>query len=193
MRVWLLLTVVLALASGRPTPGLAQTPSAEDGPIVRRTTLLVSDVPASRAFYEAIGFKLWLDWDGTQDPNDPTALPLAAPATGSRIVIMAGRDPTAGMVGLLQFRDPALPDNRRVADRLGIHDAILVIESRDLAAIAARVPALGGRVLRAPAPYVSDGPLGRKHGADMLLADPDGYVVEVTETFRIDPPATPGP
>jgi catechol 2,3-dioxygenase-like lactoylglutathione lyase family enzyme len=166
----------------------AQT-SADSGPIVRRTTLLVSDVARSRAFYEAIGFKLWLDWDGAQDPNDPSALPLTATAKKSRIVILAGRDPSAGMVGLLEFRDPALEPNRKVADRLGIHDSILVIESYGLEAIAERLVALGGEILRPPADYVSDGPLGRKFGADMLARDPDGYIVEVTETFRIEPKA----
>jgi hypothetical protein len=45
------------------------------------------------------------------------------------------------------------------------------------------------QLLRPPAPYESDGPLGRKFGADMLARDPDGYVVEVTETFRIEPKA----
>ncbi|MDX2144406.1 MAG: hypothetical protein SFV19_13705 [Rhodospirillaceae bacterium] len=145
---------------------------AQDGPIVRRTTLLVTDVARSRAFYEAIGFKLWLDWRGDQDPNDPTALPLTAKPTTSRIVIMAGRDSNAGMVGLLEFRDPGLAPNRAVADRLGIHDSILVIESRGLEAIAANVPNLGGRVLRAPAPYESNGPQGKKRGADMLLPIP---------------------
>jgi catechol 2,3-dioxygenase-like lactoylglutathione lyase family enzyme len=158
------------------------------GPIVRRTTLLVSDVAASRAFYEAIGFRLWLDWNGDQDPNDPSALPLAAPAKTSRIVIMAGRDDNSGMVGLLEFRDPPLQQNRKLADKLGIHDSILVIESRNLEAIAAKIQTLGGRVLRAPAPYESNGPQGRKRGADMLLADPDGYVVEVTEVFSLERP-----
>lgn len=167
---------------------VAFSASAQEGPIVRRTTLLVSDVAASRAFYEAIGFKLWLDWNGDQDPNDPSALPLTAPAKASRIVIMAGRDSNAGMVGLLEFRDPPLAPNRTLADKLGIHDSILVIESRGLAAIAAKVPSLGGRILRAPAPYESNGPQGRKRGADMLLADPDGYVVEVTEVFSLEPP-----
>ena len=98
---------------------------------------------------------------------------------------MAGRDNYVGMIGLLEFRDPSLEPNRKIADRLGIQDIIVMIESLDINSIAARITALGGGVLRPPAAYPSNGLAGRKFGANMLLTDPDGYVVAVTEVFRI--------
>lgn len=148
--------------------------------MLRRTTLLVSDVNASRAFYEAVGFRVWLDWRGEQDPNDPTALPLTGNPRESRIVIVAGHDDYTGMIGLLEFDDPPLDPNRRVADQLGVLDIILVIEVEDLAATVARLQALGAEIVRPPGDYASDGPGGRKRGRDMLVRDPDGYLVELT-------------
>ena len=160
---------------------------ADTAPTLRRTTLLVSDVDASRAFYEAVGFRVWLDWTGEQDPNDPTALPLTGAPTESRIVIMAGDDDYAGMVGLLEFAAPALPPNRRVADHLGVLDIILVIEVTDLDAVLGRLERLNAEIVRAPGDYESDGPSGRKRGQDMLVRDPDGYLVELTSvTWRAD-------
>lgn len=163
--------------------------AAETGPQLRRATLFVSDVERSRAFYEAVGFRTWLDWTGDQDPQNPSALPLTAPAKKSRIVIVAGRDDYAAMIGLLEMKDSALDSNRKMAERLGIHDVMLVIESdRDLDAFARRVEVLGGATLRPPTPYTSIGPAGRKTGVSMLVRDPDGYVVEVTHTTDLKPP-----
>jgi catechol 2,3-dioxygenase-like lactoylglutathione lyase family enzyme len=167
---------------------LAGMTGAAEGPLLRRATLFVSDIDRSRAFYEAIGFRTWLDWTGDQDPQNPSVLPLAAPATQSRIVIVAGRDDYAAMIGLLQMSEPALESNRKLADRLGINDVMLVIETdRDLDAFAGRIGQLGGSILRPPTPYTSNGPAGRKTGVSMLARDPDGYVVEVTRTTSLAP------
>ncbi len=70
--------------------------------VVRRTTLLVSDVGQSVAFYEKIGFHVWLRTGGPRDPKGPTALPLIGKPGESKCTIMAGRDEWVGMVGLLQ-------------------------------------------------------------------------------------------
>lgn len=172
---WLLLTAATAVAA--------------EGPLLRRATLFVADAAKSQAFYAAIGFRTWLDWSGDQDPQNPSALPLKDPSVRSRIVIVAGQDDYSGMIGLLEMRDPALSSNRKVADRLGIHDVMLVIESdRDLDAFTARVSELGGSILRPPTAYQSNGPAGRKTGKSMLVRDPDGYVVEITRTTGLKPP-----
>lgn len=163
--------------------------AADGGPLLRRATIFVSDIDRSKTFYETLGFRTWLDWTGDQDPQNPSALPLTAPAKKSRIVIVAGRDDYAAMIGLLEMNDPALDSNRKVADRLGIHDVMLVIETdRDLGAFTARIAELGGSILRLPTPYTSNGPAGRKTGVSMLVRDPDGYVVEVTRTTTLEPP-----
>lgn len=131
---------------------------------------------------------MWLDWAGDQDPQNPSALPLTAPARKSRVVIVAGRDDYAAMIGLLEMKEPALESNRKMADRLGIHDVMLVIDTdRDLETFSEQIGRLGGSILRAPTPYTSNGPAGRKTGVSMLTRDPDGYVVEVTRTISLTP------
>ena len=156
-------------------------------PLIRRTTLLVSDPIASQEFYEALGFRVWLDWAGDQDPNDPLALPLTGSPGNSRVIVMAAADDYAGMIGLLAFDNPPLDSNRTLAGKLGVNDIIMMIEVTNFDDVAAAVMALDTPLLRPPGPYESNGPAGRKTGRNMLVRDPDGYVIEVTSVETIDP------
>ncbi|MEQ9110336.1 MAG: hypothetical protein RIF37_06660 [Rhodospirillaceae bacterium] len=80
---------------------MSEVTSAEA--MLRRTTLLVQDAERSRAFYEAVGFREWLDWSEDQDPDALTGLPLNASPSHARVVIMAGQNPYIGMIGLLDL------------------------------------------------------------------------------------------
>lgn len=157
-----------------------------DDPVIRRTTLLVSDAKASLAFYELLGFREWLDWSGDQDPNDPTALPLTGEPSNSRIIIMAGDNDYSGMIGLLEFDSPPLAANRIDPNKIGVKDIILMIEADDVQTLHGHLIAAGHPIVRPPGQYKSDGPAGSKRGYNMLVRDPDGYIVEVTDVQSRD-------
>jgi catechol 2,3-dioxygenase-like lactoylglutathione lyase family enzyme len=80
--------------------------------MLRRTTLLVQDVEQSKAFYQALGFREWLDWSEDQDPEALTGLPLNSNPSHARMIIMAGEDPYIGMIGLLEYSGPPLKPSR---------------------------------------------------------------------------------
>ena len=154
--------------------------------MLRRTTLLVQDVEQSKAFYQALGFREWLDWSEDQDPEALTGLPLNSNPSHARVIIMAGEDPYIGMIGLLEYSGPPLkPSIPKNAD-LGLMDIVLVIETDNLEDVKLDLEALGTPILRAPKGYTSDGPAGSKRGLDMLVEDPDGYVVEISQVLQRD-------
>lgn len=166
--------------------------SVAQNSIVRRTTLLVRDAEASKAFYQALGFKEWLDWSENQDPDALSGLPLnAAPSarpTKARIVIMKGTDPYVAMIGLLEHSNPPLVATRVPSEVIGVTDIVLVIETDDIIKVQNNLQNVGARIARAPKSYESNGPSGRKAGVDMLVFDPDGHVVEISQVLKRQSP-----
>jgi pimeloyl-ACP methyl ester carboxylesterase/catechol 2,3-dioxygenase-like lactoylglutathione lyase family enzyme len=153
--------------------------SAAPETVVRRTTLIVHDIDASIEFYrDVLGFELWLDLPGTVTDN---SLPSTA-RTGdpSRFVIMKGRDPWIGMVGLLQYGPPRpVPP---APARLVPGDAVLMLETRDLEAIHARMRAAQTPILRELRTSEVTGADGSSWTASFLFAfDPDGHVLEINQ------------
>ena len=68
--------------------------------IVKRTTLIVRDLAASRQWYERVlGMSVWMDTDFTLSGQG-----LAAGNAGDKtqLTIMQADDPKIGMIGLLQ-------------------------------------------------------------------------------------------
>ncbi|MGB1876597.1 MAG: VOC family protein [Rhodospirillaceae bacterium] len=156
--------------------------------VVKRTTLLVSDIERSIAFYKGIGFSTWLDRAGPRDPNGAVGMPLNEKSTTSRIVILSGQHPDWAMIGLLQFDDPPLPWTRNPDDKtIGTSDAVLVIVTDDIDTAHKNAVAQGARILDGPRPYTSNSVVGKKFGSIMFLQDPDGWVIEMTQVDRIIP------
>ncbi len=166
---------------------MTQAQAAES--VVKRTTLLVSDIERSIAFYEAIGFSIWLDRGGDRDPNaEGGGLPLNGKPSYSRIAIMEGQHPEWAMIGLLQFDNPPLPWTRDPDDKtIGTSDAVLVIVTDDIKEVHGNLQAMGATILKEPEDYTSNSVNGRKFGAIMFVQDPDGYVIEMSEVYRIEP------
>ena len=154
--------------------------AAEPG--VRRSTLLVGDIEKSIRFYEAIGFTNWYDKGGARNPDQPTALPLTVKPGASRLVIMKGRDPWIGMIGLLAYDKPKPPTNRIVAEKIGAGDIVLMIEVADVIGVHRRLTELGAPILQPPKAFetaLSDGsPI---KGLNCFAVDPDGHVVELSQ------------
>lgn len=155
--------------------------------VVKRTTLLVSDIEKSIEFYEGIGFSKWLDRGGERDPEGGD-LPLKGKPEYSRIVIMEGQHPDWAMIGLLQYDNPPLPWTRDKDDpKIGTSDAVLVIVTDDMDQVHQNLLALNATILSGPRDYTSNSVNGKKYGQIMFFQDPDGRVIEMTEVSHIEP------
>jgi catechol 2,3-dioxygenase-like lactoylglutathione lyase family enzyme len=147
--------------------------------LVKRTTLIVRSIDRSLAFYrDVLQFSVWYD-----DSIMLSGVGLAAGSRGdiTRLVIMKAEDPVVGMVGLLEFTEPRLPEPPR-RERLGIGDVIFVMQGDDVQGAHRRALAFGARI-HAP-PHRFD---VRGAGGDMLsmtslsLWDPDDYFIEFNQ------------
>ena len=155
--------------------------------VVRRTTLLVSDVKSSVAFYEKIGFKVWLETGGARDPNKPTSFPLNGKPAQSGLTIMAGRDPWIGMIGLLQYDKPLLKRTRDATAAYGIGDAVLMLETDDVDGVYKNLQALGTPILQLPKEATTKSAEAIKHVKNMFFRDPDGWVIEMSQVVSTEP------
>jgi catechol 2,3-dioxygenase-like lactoylglutathione lyase family enzyme len=148
--------------------------------ILKRTTLIVADAERSLAFYrDLLGFGLWYDGEIVLSGRG-----LAAGAAGdrTRLVIVKAADPVIGMIGLLQWVEPALPVPVEPRSRLGVGDVVFVMQGEDVAATHRRLVAAGARIFAEPHPFEvrgADGSLLRM--TSMSFWDPDGYFIELNQ------------
>jgi len=175
-----LLLAVSALAALAPLapPAHAQ---ASQGTITRRTTLLVHDLDASIAFYETLGFTKW--YVGQGGKVGPQGLPVDGVQVGepTQLVIMKGKDPYVGMIGLLQYGPKRPPP---AIGRLQHGDAILMIETQGVDAIAAKLRAAGHRIHKGPDTTRIKSVDAEWDAKFLLVFDPDGRMVELTERLN---------
>lgn len=156
--------------------------------VVKRTTLLVSNVERSIEFYEAIGFSVWLDRGGARNPDGEGGLPLNGKPKHSRIAIMQGQHEEWAMIGLLEFSDPPLAWTRDPDDpTIGTSDAVLVIVTDDIKQVHGNLIKIGATVLQEPEDYSTESVNGRKFGTIMFFQDPDGHVIEMSQVYRLEP------
>ena len=155
--------------------------------VVRRSTLLVSDIEQSIHFYQQIGFRVWLDRGGERDPESSGGLPLNGKPAYSRIAIMAGQNDAIGMVGLLEYGNPPLEATREATGTIGVTDVVLVIQTDDIQEVHANLVSMGARILSPPRDYTVRSVAGQKYGAIMFFADPDGHVIEMSQVYRVEP------
>ncbi|WFL76333.1 VOC family protein [Altererythrobacter arenosus] len=161
-----------------PEPAEEAANKASEGTVLRRATLVVHDIEASVAFYETLGFTQW--YVGKVGTISEQGLPVegASPGDPNQLIIMKGKHPYIGMIGLLQYgHKRALPEPGTM--RAG--DAIMMIEAEGLEEIARRIAAKGYRVHK---------PLEKTHiesvdsewdASFLMVFDPDGNMVELTE------------
>jgi len=152
--------------------------------VLRRATMLVTDIDRSIAFYKgAFGLTDYAELTVGIDriPHFPVG---PEPRGGEgRFVILKGENQTEAMIGLMEMRDPPLPEPTHDVRRLGIGSMALVISTSDATECAAAVEQLGGTIVMP----VSEGRnLGDAQGnfipVKLFMAqDPDGYFLEVFE------------
>ncbi len=175
-----------SLIGGLHTALAAEPGQATD--LVRRTTLIVHDIDAAVHFYrDVLGFELWLENTGTVSKS---SLPSSArPGDPSRFVIMKGRHPWVGMIGLLQYgaaRPAPGLQRHTLPRRLNPGDAVLMIETQDLERIYARMRRAGTPIFREPESSEVTGAGGVRWIARFLFAwDPDGHMLEINQRASV--------
>ncbi|NDB25745.1 MAG: hypothetical protein EB021_09950, partial [Gammaproteobacteria bacterium] len=154
-------------------------------PLVKRTTLVVRSIERSVAFYrDVLGLSVWYD-----DEVVLSGVGLAAGAKGDRthLVILKAEDPVIGMIGLLEFTSPRLPEPA-ARSRLGIGDIVFVMQGRDVEAVHRRALAFGARIHAAPHRFEVRGAAGHMIAMTSLsLWDPDDFFIEYNERHQPAP------
>lgn len=148
--------------------------------LVKRTTLIVRDLQRSIAFYrDVLGLSVWYD-----DEVVLSGVGLAAGTRGdrTRLVIMQSQDPVVGMIGLLEFTEPRLPEPATRRERLGIGDIVFVMQGSDAVATHQRAVAFGARIHAAPHDFEVRGSSGHlMRMTSLSLWDPDDYFIEYNQ------------
>lgn len=102
-------------------------------------------------------------------------------------LIVRGSQDWIGMIGLLEFKHPPLPDPGDYPTRLGIGDVVFVLNTADVDAAFERIKALDGVTVQRP-PHTQSYPSADGQGTvrvrGMTFFDPDGYFFELNE--RLD-------
>ena len=174
------------LAVVTTTPGgtvAAPVAESERGPVdVRRTTLVVRSVDRALAFYrDALGLTVVYDQEIVRPPrpDDPTRAERRM-----RLALLRANDDFVGVIGLLEYTSPRLPEPAGEPQRPGIGDVILVINSVDLDQRFAKVRATPG-VRIATEPYLTSYPSADGKGKIPVrfsaVWDPDGYFIELNQ------------
>ena len=151
---------------------------------VRRTTLIVSDMERSLAFYrDALGLKLVYD----QVIKRPAASDKpAAEERAVRMALLRANDTFVGLIGLLEYQNPRLPEPESGPRRPGIGDVMMVVNAKDLLRRFERVRATPG-VNVASEPALMEYPAPGGQGVIPVMVssvwDPDGYFIELSQVL----------
>jgi catechol 2,3-dioxygenase-like lactoylglutathione lyase family enzyme len=173
--------LAVTLAVGAAVMPATAVAAPSEGTVMRRATLVVHDIAASIAFYKLLGFEKWLDAPpGTVSGQ---GLPVEGVKVGdpTRLVIMKGKHPYIGMIGLLQYGAPKSPP---VVGKMRAGDAIMMIETDQIDARAERLKAGGYRIHKMPETSRIQSVDDAWDAKFMMLFDPDGNMVELTERLN---------
>lgn len=148
----------------------------------KRTTLIVSDMKRSRAFYQdCLGMTVYYD-DEVIVSGD--GLPAGEPGSKTHLIILKCQDPVIGMIGLLEFLEPRLPEPPQHKERVGIGDTVFVMDVDDVDTVYERLVANDFPLYAAPHEWEIRAANGQiKRMKSVSLFDPDGYFVELNMTL----------
>lgn len=153
--------------------------------IVKRTTLIVRNMEASLRWYrEVLGLTVYYD-----KPVTLSGVGMAAGKAGdvTRLVILKCEHPEIGMIGLLEWLNPALPAPKDIPTSVTYGNPTFVVSSDDSAEAHRRAVALGSRVHAAPHEWSVEGADGTtKYFLGTSLFDPDGYFYEFNQLLRAE-------
>lgn len=160
-------------------------PQGTNQSVLRRATLFARDMDRAIAFYRSVfGLEIYIDRE--MPLSVVPRFPVGQVGRGGtmRFVMLRGWDPLIGMIGLIEVKDPPLKEPKASA-RLGLGNAALVLETRDIRAVAASIEPLGGSILMSPTEGRN---LGDAEGnfvpaLVMMATDPDGQFLEIFQVL----------
>lgn len=151
----------------------------------RRTTLIVRDLDASLALYrDVIGLQLQYVTDSTMTGK---AIPAGGEGDKAKFALLSANDPFVGMIGLLHWVEPSLPDPGPYPTRLTTGGVVLVFNTdriEERCAEAAKVP---GVTINAEAHlqvFPSRNDSGELHVMGCTMFDPDGNLIEINQIVK---------
>jgi catechol 2,3-dioxygenase-like lactoylglutathione lyase family enzyme len=150
---------------------------------VRRATMLVGDMEAALLIYrDILGMRVYYD---NEIVVSGEGLPAGEPDSNTRLVILKCNDAYIGMLGLLQYLDPPLPEPppRPQPNRVQRGEVVFVMHHEDVDAAYERLKSVPGLQMVA-LPHVTeypkdDGSVFRVKGISFF--DPNGYFVELNQ------------
>lgn len=160
------------------------TGTDKDVPIdFRRVTMMVNDMSAPLHLYrDVLGMEVYYDRELVVSGE---GLPAGEPDAKTRLVILRCNDPYIGMLGILQYIDPPLPDPppRPEPNRVRAGEVVFVMHHDDVDGVYARLKDLPGVAVHS-APRVTeypkdDGGVFRVKGISFF--DPNGYFIELNQ------------
>ena len=153
------------------------------GNIVKRTTLMVRDMAASRRWYEhVLGMSVWMD---TEVTLSGTGMAAGQEGDVTHLIILRCEDPAIGMIGLLQWIDPPMPAPDKIPKTVTFGNPTFVVGSDDVKTMYEHATELGTHVHMPPHEWSIRGQNGKmKHFLGLSLFDPDGYFYEANQLLR---------
>jgi len=148
--------------------------------LFRRTSFIVSDVEATANFYQQIFG--WARFYDHATPVDKRFPPCAPDQTIGKIIILKVDDPFIGMIGFMEYQG-FKPEQRVTPERrtLGIGDAILIIEAKNIPVTYDKARAAGAALVTEPVEWTV-----KAHSGEGVIRlstfsffDPNGIYVEV--------------
>jgi catechol 2,3-dioxygenase-like lactoylglutathione lyase family enzyme len=147
--------------------------------ILKRTTLLVRDAEKAAAWYsEVFGMKRWLD---TPFTLSGVGLAIGEKGDQTHLIIMQCDDPIIGMIGLLQWVEPAM-EAPPIPTKVSFGMPIFVVSSDDVKGVCERAKDSGVNIFAEPYDWSFTAPNGSiKEMIGCSFFDLDGYFFEVNE------------
>ena len=148
----------------------------------RRVTMMVNEIETPLKIYrDILGMDTFYDEEFVVEGNK---LPSGVTGAKCRLVILQCNDPYIGMLGILQYIDPPLPETppRPEPNRVQAGEMVLVMHHEDVDAVYEQVKDIEG-VEIVSEPVLSEYPKGdgivRVKGLSFF--DPNGYFLEVNQ------------
>jgi catechol 2,3-dioxygenase-like lactoylglutathione lyase family enzyme len=149
----------------------------------RRVTMMVNQMePALTIYRDILGMDAYYDEEIVVSGK---GLPSGAPDSQARLVILKCNDPYVGMLGIMQYIDPPLPDPgpRPVPNRVRVGEVVFVIHNDNVEVVYEKLKEIQGIEMVAE-PHVKefpkdDGSVIRVMGISFF--DPNGYFIELNQ------------
>ena len=152
----------------------------------RRVTMMVNQIePALTIYRDILGMDAYYDEEIVVSGK---GLPSGAPDSQARLVILKCNDPYVGMLGIMQYIDPPLPDPgpRPLPNRVRVGEVVFVIHNDNVEVVYEKLKVIQGIEMVA-APHVKEFP--KDNGSVIRVMgisffDPNGYFIELNQIIE---------